>query len=81
LGTRSHTTFKKRQKEQARSEKAREKAEERAQRKLEKTEGGPVIDGTSDLDDHSLDVLDLSSLGIDEDEAAQEPSSRYPRPR
>ena len=36
VATRSHTTFKKRQKEIARVEKQREKAEQRAQRKLQK---------------------------------------------
>jgi len=82
LGTRSHTTFKKRQKEQARTEKAREKAEERVQRKLEKGEGGAIIDSESDLDDHSLDVLDISSLGVDEEEEAPtESASPYPRPK
>jgi hypothetical protein len=80
LGTRSHTTFKKRQKEQARTEKAREKLERRVQRKLEKPEGGPIIDSESDLDDDSLDVLDINSLGVDEEESA-EPVSQYPRPK
>jgi hypothetical protein len=36
MGTRSHTTYKKRQKELARQDKQREKAAKRAQRKLEK---------------------------------------------
>jgi len=79
LGTRSHTTFKKRQKEQARTEKAREKLEKRVQRKLEKPEGGAVIDGESDLDDDSLDVLDINSLGVDAE--PEEPVSQYPRPK
>jgi hypothetical protein len=79
LGTRSHTTFKKRQKEQARTEKAREKLEKRVQRKLEKGEGGAIIDSESDLDDDSLDVLDISSLGVDEE--PEEQTSQYPRPK
>jgi hypothetical protein len=62
LGTRSHTTFKKRQKEQARSEKAREKQAERLERKLTKGENAVVIDSESDLDDHSLDVIDINAL-------------------
>ena len=36
MATRSHTTFKKRQKELARVEKQKDKAEQRAQRKLQK---------------------------------------------
>jgi len=79
LGTRSHTTFKKRQKEQARTEKAREKLEKRVQRKLERPEGGAVIDAESDLDDDSLDVLDVNSLGVDDE--PEEPVSQYPRPK
>ena len=79
MGTRSHTTFKKRQKEQARTEKAKEKLEKRVQRKLEKGEGGALIDSESDLDDDSLDVLDINSLGVDEE--PEEPASQYPRPK
>lgn len=79
MGTRSHTTFKKRQKEQARTEKAREKLEKRVQRKLEKPEGGAIIDSESDLDDDSLDVLDIRSLGVDDE--PEEPVSQYPRPK
>jgi hypothetical protein len=55
--------------------------EERVQRKLEKGEGGAIIDSESDLDDHSLDVLDISSLGVDEEETPEEPVSQYPRPK
>ena len=40
MPTRSHTTFKKRQKELARQEKQREKAAKRIQRKLEKSSPG-----------------------------------------
>jgi hypothetical protein len=79
LGTRSHTTFKKRQKEQARTEKARDKLEKRVQRKLERPEGGAIIDSESDLDDDSLDVLDINSLGVDDE--PEEPVSQYPRPK
>jgi len=79
LGTRSHITFKKRQKEQARTEKAREKLEKRVQRKLENPGGGAIIDSESDLDDDSLDVLDINSLGVDEE--PEEPVSQYPRPK
>ena len=79
MGTRSHTTFKKRQKEQARTEKARDKLEKRVQRNLERPEGGAIIDSESDLDDDSLDVLDINSLGVDEE--PEEPVSQYPRPK
>ena len=79
MGTRSHTTFKKRQKEQARTEKARDKLEKRVQRNLERPEGGAIIDSESDLDDDSLDVLDINSLGVDEE--PEEPASQYPRPK
>jgi hypothetical protein len=46
MASRSHTTFKKRQKEQARLEKRRDKAAKRVQRKLEKR--------PSDLEEISL---------------------------
>jgi len=55
--------------------------EERVQRKLEKGEGGAIIDSESDLDDHSLDVLDISSLGVDAEEEPESSASQYPRPR
>lgn len=42
MAGRSHPTFKKRQKEQARKEKQRNKAERKAQRKLEKLAGTPA---------------------------------------
>lgn len=83
MGSRSHTTFKKRQKEQARTEKAREKLEKRQQRKIEKStlpgDSSVIIDSDSDLNDSSLDVLDLSSLDATADEI--EPVSTYPRPK
>jgi len=83
LGSRSHTTFKKRQKEQARSEKAREKMEKRMQRKLEKGttpgQGSVVIDSESDLSDRSLDVLDVESLDSTIDEAQR--ASSYSGPQ
>ena len=44
MAGRSHPTFKKRQKEQARKEKQRNKAERKAQRKLEKLAGSPEPD-------------------------------------
>lgn len=44
MAGRSHPTFKKRQKEQARKEKQRNKAERKAQRKLEKLAGSPSPD-------------------------------------
>lgn len=44
MAGRSHPTFKKRQKEQARKEKQRNKAERKAQRKLEKLAGSPEQD-------------------------------------
>jgi len=81
MGSRSHTTFKKRQKEQARLEKAREKMEKRMQRKQEKGAGhdSVVIDSESDLSDSSLDVLDVDSLDstIEDSERA----SSYSRPQ
>lgn len=83
MGSRSHTTFKKRQKEQARTEKAREKLEKRMQRKLEKgalgADGSVIIDAASDLDDDSLDVLDVNALDSTAEET--EPASSYPRPK
>ena len=83
MGSRSHTTFKKRQKEQARTEKAREKLEKRMQRKLEKStlpgDGSVIIDSESDLSDSSLDVLDVHSLDSTAEET--EPVSSYPRPK
>ncbi len=54
---RSSTTFKKRQKELARMEKARDKAEKRGVRKMEKKARGPV-----DLDakiDHNASIYDF----------------------
>ena len=44
MAGRSHPTFKKRQKDQARKEKQRNKAERKAQRKLEKLSGTPSSD-------------------------------------
>lgn len=44
MATRSHTTFKKRQKELARVEKQRDKSEQRAQRKLQKPDSDPGAD-------------------------------------
>ena len=83
MGSRSHTTFKKRQKEQARTEKAREKLEKRMQRKIEKStlpgDSSVIIDSESDLSDSSLDVLDVSSLGVEPEETEQ--VSTYPRPK
>ncbi len=55
--------------------------EERVQRKLEKGESGAIIDSESDLDDHSLDVLDINSLGVDKEEEPESSGSQYPRPR
>jgi hypothetical protein len=85
LGSRSHTTFKKRQKEQARTEKAREKLEKRQLRKVEKStlpgESSVIIDSDSDLNDSSLDVLDLSSLDTEPEETETEQVSSYPRPK
>ena len=54
---RSSTTFKKRQKELARMEKARDKADKREVRKMEKKARGPV-----DLDakiDHNASIYDF----------------------
>ena len=65
MGSRSHSTFKKRQKEQARTEKAREKMERRLQRKHDRDASGEssvIIDSESDLKDSSLDVLDVETL-------------------
>jgi hypothetical protein len=49
LATRSHTTFKKRQKEQARLEKRQEKLARRQQRKLDGPEVEPEIDPITGL--------------------------------
>jgi hypothetical protein len=63
MASRSRTTFKKRQKELARLDKARDKAAKRVQRKLQKQIGGgdsgdlDVIDGDV-LDGDGIDALD-----------------------
>lgn len=49
MATRSHTTFKKRQKEQARLEKRQEKLARRQQRKLDGPEVEPEIDPITGL--------------------------------
>ncbi|MBL0161520.1 MAG: hypothetical protein IPP47_31280 [Bryobacterales bacterium] len=49
MATRSHTTFKKRQKEQARLEKRQEKLARRQQRKLDGPEAEPEIDPITGL--------------------------------
>jgi hypothetical protein len=63
MASRSRTTFKKRQKELARLDKARDKAAKRVQRKLQKQIGGS--------DSGDLDVID-SDL-IDSGDAADSP--------
>jgi len=54
MAGRSHPTFKKRQKEQARKEKQRNKAERKAQRKLEKLAGSTGPD--SEIAPASADI-------------------------
>ncbi|MGH9747169.1 MAG: hypothetical protein ACRD59_13815 [Candidatus Acidiferrales bacterium] len=63
------TTFKKRQKEMKRMEKARMKAERRAQKKLEPNEGGPEIATHNEAFNLALpgDATDLE-LGLDPQE-------------
>jgi hypothetical protein len=66
------TTFKKRQKEMKRMEKARMKAERRAQKKLEPNEGGPEI-AHNDAFSYTLpgDATDLE-LGLDPHDQSSE---------
>jgi hypothetical protein len=70
MASRSHTTFKKRQKEQARQEKRRDKAAQRVQRKLEKQpsdlEEIPVLHGPQ-TDPEVLQYLE--ELATDTDSA------------
>ena len=54
--------------------------EKRLERKGEKTDGTVIIDASSDLDDHSLDVLNIASLDAVVEEEP-ELASDYPRPR
>ena len=58
MASRSHTTFKKRQKEQARLEKQRDKAAKRVQRKLESRplgeEGDLVFEVDENTEENSL---------------------------
>ena len=71
MATRSHTTFKKRQKEMARMEKQRDKAAQRTQRKLT-TSNEPrdpnaagdfaIVDEFGNVED--LPVTDISSIHI-----------------
>ena len=68
MASRSRTTFKKRQKELARLDKARDKAAKRVQRKLQKQIGGS---DSGDLDVIDGDVLDGD--GIDAGDAADSP--------
>jgi hypothetical protein len=70
MASRSHTTFKKRQKEQARAERQRDKAAKRQQRKQEKRPdgSGPPIEANEPEDEQGLDHGDFdiktpSSLG------------------
>jgi hypothetical protein len=66
MAGRSRDTYKKRQKEVARAEKARDKAARRVERKLHKKEGGDVsddnIDWSTDHLDDSLDVLEKDDV-------------------
>lgn len=65
MASRSRTTFKKRQKELARLDKARDKAAKRVQRKLQKQIGGG---DSGDLDVSDGDVIDGD--GIEAGDAA-----------
>jgi hypothetical protein len=68
MASRSRTTFKKRQKELARLDKARDKAAKRVQRKLQKQIGGG---DSGDLDVIDSDMIDAD--GNDSGEAADSP--------
>jgi hypothetical protein len=68
MASRSRTTFKKRQKELARLDKARDKAAKRVQRKLQKQIGGS---DSGDLDVIDGDVMD--GEGSDSGEVADSP--------
>jgi enolase len=68
MASRSRTTFKKRQKELARLDKARDKAAKRVQRKLQKQIGGG---DSGDLDVIDSDMIDAD--GNDSGAAADSP--------
>src|SRR5579871_5055886 len=69
MGMRSGTTFKKRQKEIARMEKARDKAARRVQRKAEKLSGDTSPDTDDDLSMAAGDVGDVGDVGESATEA------------
>jgi hypothetical protein len=62
MASRSHTTFKKRQKEQARLEKQRDKAVKRVQRKLESRPLGEEGDIVFEVEENPEENLDENSL-------------------
>jgi hypothetical protein len=67
MASRSRTTFKKRQKELARLDKARDKAAKRVQRKLQKQIGGS---DSGDLDVIDGDVIDSGEAADSQQEDA-----------
>ena len=73
MASRSRTTFKKRQKELARLDKARDKAAKRVQRKLQKQIGGS---DSGDLDVTDSDLIDSGEAADSEqDEALVHPAT------
>ena len=80
MASRSRTTFKKRQKELARLDKARDKAAKRVQRKLQKQIGGSdsgdldVIDGDV-LDGDGIDAGDAADSAQDDADALVHPAT------
>jgi hypothetical protein len=73
MASRSRTTFKKRQKELARLDKARDKAAKRVQRKLQKQIGGS---DSGDLDVIDGDVIDSGeATDSEQDDALIHPAT------
>lgn len=71
MATRSHTTFKKRQKELARVEKQRDKVAKREQRKIEKGTGPG-----EDVFDENAVLTGPQIYGIDDESELDLPSNR-----
>ena len=72
---RSSTTFKKRQKELARQEKARDKADKREQRKMQKQARGPKsLDDAIDYDASIYDFIPEEYSPVEEEPVATDQS-------
>jgi len=75
MASRSRTTFKKRQKELARLDKARDKAAKRVQRKLQKQIGGSDSGDLDVIDGDLIDSGDAIDSAQDEGEALVHPAT------